>query len=185
VNGDAETPHPPSEGTRSLRTASPRDRAFLRDLSGRVFGRYGQYDRMVPQWLGGPGVSGWIALESQEPVGFALTCLARLPARWSIPGVPLRLRERPAAMAVDLLAIAIVPERQGRGLGGWLLDEVIARARQTARTTDLPLAGVTLTVAADNRPARRLFARAGFRDLPGPHGTYPHGQPALHLALPL
>lgn len=52
------------------------------------------------------------------------------------------------------LAIAVRPEHSGRGLGGALLDRVIALAQPIYR-------GIVLSVRADN-PAQRLYARHGF-----------------------
>lgn len=52
------------------------------------------------------------------------------------------------------LAIAVRPQHVGRGLGGALLDRLIALAR--------PLyPGIVLSVRAEN-PAQRLYARHGF-----------------------
>ena len=180
---------PPSAATderpeRRLRPASPRDRAFLAELSGRVFGKYGDYDRLIPEWLGGPGVRGLIALDGDEPVGFALTCLVQLPDLWRIRR-RARGPSRRGGMAVDLLAIAVVPERQGRGVGRWLLREVVARARDMAGSTDLPLVDVTLTVARENDAARRLFESVGFREVQRERTTYPRGQEAVQMALPI
>ena len=47
-------------------------------------------------------------------------------------------------------------ERAGRGIGGALIDRVIAHARAHG------LAQLTLTCTADNLPARRVYERAGF-----------------------
>ena len=155
----------------ALRPGGRADRGFVRELAGRVFADLGEYDRMIPEWLGGPGVRCRVALEDGERVGFAVICLARLP--------------RSTELAVDLMAIAVVPEAQGAGLGRWLLELVIEEAEELARTTDLPVTQVTLTVADVNDRARRLFESCGFRPAPGPPGTYPAGQSAVKMALPL
>jgi GNAT superfamily N-acetyltransferase len=155
----------------AMRPGGRADRGFVRELARRVFAAYGEYDRMIPEWLGGPGVRCRVALEDGERVGFAVICLARLP--------------RSTELAVDLMAIAVVPEKQGAGLGRWLLELVIEEAEQLAESTDLPLTQVTLTVADANERARRLFESRGFRAAPGPPGTYPAGQPAVKMALPL
>ncbi len=55
---------------------------------------------------------------------------------------------------VQVLDIELVPEAQGRGVGTWLLGEIIARAR--ARDRD-----VVLRVLQPN-PARQWYARLGF-----------------------
>jgi ribosomal protein S18 acetylase RimI-like enzyme len=52
------------------------------------------------------------------------------------------------------LAIAVLPERAGQGVGGALLGRLIALARPH-------YSGIVLSVRADN-PARRLYERHGF-----------------------
>jgi ribosomal protein S18 acetylase RimI-like enzyme len=53
------------------------------------------------------------------------------------------------------LAIAVLPDHRGRGLGGRLLRELLDSAASR-------FSAVSLSVRADN-PARRLYERAGFR----------------------
>ena len=168
---------------RSVRPGEPADRGFVRALARRVFSVYGEYDRVLPEWLGGAGVRSFVALEDGQRVGFALTCLSRLPPplrdvnRRTPPGV------RP--LALDLMAIAIAPERQRRGLGRWLLGVVVETAEGLTRSADLPVAAVTLSVAEGNRPAHRLFERCGFRRFAEEDGRYPGGQVAWRMVRPL
>jgi ribosomal protein S18 acetylase RimI-like enzyme len=56
--------------------------------------------------------------------------------------------------SIPELSIAILPDYRGQGLGGRLLDELLALAR-------LRYPGVSLSVTLAN-PARRLYERAGF-----------------------
>jgi len=56
---------------------------------------------------------------------------------------------------VRVLDISLVPDARGKGVGGWLLQNVLEEADRLA-------APVTLHVAAGN-PARRLYERLGFR----------------------
>jgi ribosomal protein S18 acetylase RimI-like enzyme len=53
----------------------------------------------------------------------------------------------------------VVPERRGRGLGFELLSTVVSWAR------DAKARRVVLRVTCDNTTARRLYVRAGFKDL--------------------
>lgn len=65
-----------------------------------------------------------------------------------------------AALDLERAAIEAVyvrAEHRGRGIGRRLLSGLLAEARGQG------LARLTLTVAADNAPARALYARAGFR----------------------
>lgn len=163
---------------RVLRAAGRGDRPFLRDLSRRVFSRLGRYDRMVPEWLDGPGACGIIALEDGERVGFAITCLVSLSYG---AGPPRGAAAEPARkrMGLDLLAIAVVPARHRTGIGRWLLGEVIADAARRAAPAPVE---ILLTVAQDNLPARSLFEAHGFRALPEAVDPYPSGVPALRMA---
>jgi [ribosomal protein S18]-alanine N-acetyltransferase len=67
----------------------------------------------------------------------------------------------------EILTFAVAPVAQGQGLGAALLSEALvqARARDVRR--------VFLEVAADNVPARALYARAGFVQAGLRRGYYP------------
>lgn len=62
-----------------------------------------------------------------------------------------------------IIDISLLPETSGRGIGGQLLDRVMAEAATAGRT-------VSLRVASGN-PARRLYLSKGFRET---------GQEGLH-----
>lgn len=156
---------------RRLRPAGPGDRTFLRDLADDAFSHLGEYARMVPRWIDGPGASGIIALEDDQRVGFAITCLTVAPVAGPSP-----------RMGLDLMAIATVRSRRRTGVGRWLLDAVLDEARRLSGS--LPIAEVTLTMEEGNTPALRLFESRGFRRLRG-LAAYPRGQRALNFSLPL
>ncbi|WP_092862747.1 ribosomal protein S18-alanine N-acetyltransferase [Quadrisphaera sp. DSM 44207] len=59
----------------------------------------------------------------------------------------------------DVQTLAVAPAGQGRGLGRALLEALVERARERGA------ASVLLEVRADNEPARRLYAAAGFEHL--------------------
>jgi ribosomal-protein-alanine N-acetyltransferase len=90
---------------------------------------------------------------------------------------------RAVADEAEILTLAVCPRARRRGLGGWLVGEgaVEAAARGAVR--------LFLEVAADNAPARALYARAGFAEAGRRPGYYarPDGgrQDALLLALNL
>jgi ribosomal protein S18 acetylase RimI-like enzyme len=98
----------------------------------------------VEDW-GRPGDLGVVATEDARPVGAAWV---RLPT----PAM------RATAAYVDdetpELAIAVVPDRVGGGVGGAVLGELLLRA-------DGRYPAIVLTVRAGN-PARRLYERHGF-----------------------
>jgi ribosomal protein S18 acetylase RimI-like enzyme len=146
----------------SLAQAGEEDRDFVRQLSGRVFARFGDYDRTLPVWMGLPEIETILARVDEERVGFAMYGTKTLS-----PGT------------LDLLAIAVAPEKQSQGIGRRLLRhcEEVARRRGTAEGR----CEIEVTVADDNERARRLFEGSGYLIVPGEHGSYPQGQLALTL----
>jgi ribosomal-protein-alanine N-acetyltransferase len=77
----------------------------------------------------------------------------------------------------EILSVAVVSSKRGKGLARRLLDLNLRRlAGLGART-------VFLEVDESNVPARRLYRRAGFRDVGRREGYYPAGQGAAALIL--
>jgi ribosomal-protein-alanine N-acetyltransferase len=66
---------------------------------------------------------------------------------------------RLAAGEAEILSVAVAPARRGHGLARKLLD------LHLRRLAGLGAAAVFLEVDEDNAPARRLYARAGFREV--------------------
>ncbi|CUX80591.1 MAG: ribosomal-protein-alanine N-acetyltransferase RimI [Roseibaca calidilacus] len=58
----------------------------------------------------------------------------------------------------EVLTFAVAPQAQGRGMGAALLAQALAQAKSRG------VGRIFLEVAADNAPARALYARAGFRE---------------------
>ncbi len=141
------------------RTAA--DRAFVGRLSAEVFSRFGDYDVMLPAIMNRPEARTVFAEVEGQPVGFAI---------YSLEGI--------AECEVDLVAIAVVPAWQSRGVGQRLLAYVESEARRLL-VRDRPI--VRLTVAEDNARARTLFERSGYVPIVGERGTYPRGQPLIGL----
>ena len=91
----------------------------------------------------------------------------------------------------EVMTLAVAPWAQGRGVGGVLLDALLAAA------VDRGAGRVMLEVRADNAAARALYAAAGFEQVAVREGYYrlgstvpdgvPSGVPvdALVLRLPL
>jgi ribosomal-protein-alanine N-acetyltransferase len=59
----------------------------------------------------------------------------------------------------DVMTVAVVPDRRGRGLGDMLLEELLRLA------ADGGAEAVMLEVRADNVAARRLYERHGFEEV--------------------
>lgn len=94
---------------------------------------------------------------------------------------------RGVADEAEVLTLAVRPEARGRGLGGQLLAQGVARARAQGA------ARVFLEVAEDNAAALALYRRSGFAEAGRRRGYY--GRPdgsrrdallfSLNLAAPL
>ena len=76
---------------------------------------------------------------------------------------------RIAAGEAEILSVAVAPARRGQGLARSLLN------LHLRRLAGLGARAVFLEVDEDNAPARRLYARAGFREVGRRAGYYQHG----------
>jgi GNAT superfamily N-acetyltransferase len=120
-----------------------------RGACGRPRNRYGPPQlRRYFVGMGRPGDAGVVAVTADG---------ARLGVAW----YRLFSAEEPGwgFIAVDVpeLAMGVVPEARGRGIGGALLDALLALAREQG------FRALSLAVDRQN-PARRLYERKGFRD---------------------
>lgn len=152
----------------TIRAATPADLAFVRALAAREFAAFGDYGRIVDEWLAHDGLLTFVADGDGGPVGFTMVGFYRLEEATT-----------PQPYAADLLAIAVSPSVQRRGVGRALLEHAVATARAARRR--LPVRELRLSVADTNTRARRMFAAAGFVEEPGDHGLYDGGQRALHM----
>lgn len=146
----------------SIRAAERGDGDFIRSLARSVFLVYGSYDQYLAEWFSSAEVSTYVAELSGTPAGF---CMMRIhPAGPTTP------------VTAELLAIAVAPELQSRGVGNALLAKCFA----VSRASDPPALEMRLSVAEGNARAQRMFARNGFRITPS-SGVYPAGQRALFM----
>ena len=141
--------------------AGATDVDFVRRLSAAVFARFGDYEGVLPALMDDPRMRTVVAWSGSTRVGFAMY----LPVD-DIPG------------EIDLVAIAVEPAWQARGVGRALLafveDEALTLAPGGASS-------VRLTVAEDNAVARRLFEGTGYRPIRGERGRYDGGQRSMGL----
>jgi ribosomal-protein-alanine N-acetyltransferase len=79
----------------------------------------------------------------------------------------------------EILSIAVTAPRRGRGLAGRLID------LHLRRLAGLGVAALFLEVDEDNTPARRLYTRAGFREVGRRPAYYPGGRRQASAALVL
>jgi ribosomal protein S18 acetylase RimI-like enzyme len=148
-----------------IRRARPADHPWITRLAANVYVELGDYGQIIPSWLLHPGVLAYIEEGGQAPRGFILL------------GFYEPTGER--ACVADLLAIAVSPEHQRRGIGRRLLDYAIDLAELIGAKNGVD--EIRLTVAETNRPGRRLFGAAGFSVLDADHGLYDGGQRAIRM----
>ena len=122
----------------TLSTATPRDAASLAALHAASFNR-GWSEHEFEQLLTDRNVVADRATARRRNVGFILS--------------------RRAADEAEILSVAVARASQGRGLARHLLD------LHLRRLAGLGLRAVFLEVDEGNTPARRLYARAGFREV--------------------
>lgn len=134
--------------------AHPRDAAAIAALHKQAFRRGWDEDEVCGLLLD-RAVSAHLILARRAVAGFILS--------------------RMAADEAEILSVAITPARRGRGLSRQLLDfHLRSLAGRGAHT-------VFLEVDEHNDPARRLYGRAGFREVGRRQGYYQSGATALVL----
>ena len=144
-----------------FRLATQDDRDFISQLSASVFSMFGNYDDILTNWFLQPGVLTIIVMEETDPLGFAMLGLAREGDFESYAG--------------ELLAMAVIPEYQRRGIGNALLTNIESLALQYG------LSELHLHTARDNKAACSFFKKAGFKIIGFRQSYYPKGQPALMM----
>jgi len=141
-----------------LSEASARDAAAIATLHAASF-RRGWSDGELEQMLHERNVVAHRATAGRVLHGFILSRLAGGEA--------------------EILSVAVASARRGRGLARALLN------LHLRRLAGLGVAAVFLEVDEDNEPARRLYQRAGFREVGRRPGYYQHGPDRTATALVL
>lgn len=156
-----------------IRRADVADHPWIVATGAEAYRDLGDYARILPSWLTQPGVLAWIEEDLQHHGrGFAML------------GFYMERDEQTGPRVVaDLLALAIQPAFQRRGLGGKLLGHVIDVAERVAPTSHID--ALRLTVAEDNLGAQQLYLRTGFTVVDHGTVTYDQGQRALRMSRPL
>jgi ribosomal-protein-alanine N-acetyltransferase len=151
-----------------VRRGNAGDGEFVRQVAIDVFHHLGDYGRILPTWLLHEGVLTHVAEEAGTPMGYTMLGFYPTGSGGS------------SGLVADLLAIAVSPRAQGRGVGKKLLQHAIDHVRDSQKR--LPVREIKLSVADTNLRARRMFTQFGFVLVPGEHGYYDGGQVALHMA---
>ena len=157
-----------------IRRAEVADHPWIIATGADAYRDLGDYTRILPSWLEQPGVLAWIDHDVQgRGRGFAMLGFYMED--------PTGTGASPQVVA-DLLALAVLPAQQGKGIGTKLLEHVIEVAERVAPSSSIN--ALRLTVSETNTGAQRMYARAGFRVIDG-SATYDRGQRALRMARPL
>jgi ribosomal-protein-alanine N-acetyltransferase len=143
-----------ARGEPTLSPATARDAASLAALHAASFSR-GWSESEFEQLLTDRTVVTDRAMSARRNVAFILS--------------------RRAADEAEILSVAVARAWQARGLARRLLD------LHLRRLAGFGLRAVFLEVDEDNEPARRLYARAGFREVGRRPGYYSGGKSALVL----
>jgi ribosomal protein S18 acetylase RimI-like enzyme len=153
-----------------IEAGRPEDASAVESLAAEVFAAYGDYGQIIPRFYSTQGVHPFVARDAGELIGFVL--LGFLPWTGGAAGKDWWVG--------DLLAIAVAPDRQGRGIGRRLMGEVDRLVSEMADWRDLK--EIQLTCAADNEGGLAFFDRLGYRVVERNHGNYSNGQSAWRLA---
>ncbi|MCK0198013.1 GNAT family N-acetyltransferase [Ancylobacter sp. 6x-1] len=144
----------------ALRVATSRDAAALAGLHAGAFHiawDAAEFERLLADRLS----LAFLATDGPQgaPIGFILT-------RGVLP-------------ETEILSVAVAPRWRGRGLGRQLVEAVFGRLAAEGYTT------VFLEVEEGNAAARKLYARAGFREIGRRSGYYrtQGGVPAAALTM--
>ena len=143
----------------TVRPATSDDVPALGALEVTLFGPDAWSEDLVLSEVEGPHRHAVVAVEDDEPVGYAVTMLA--------------------ADLVDLQRIGVHPERQRQGLARRLLDEVVGHAREEGASRML------LEVSAANTVALAFYAAAGFVEIDRRRRYYRDGTDAVVMRLSL
>lgn len=146
----------------SLGPAESFDEDFIKRLSRDVFDIYGPYEETIPSWFRSGRSETIVARAENTPVGFAM--LGILNSRYDFHSVS------------ELLAIAVEPKWQCKGIGESLLKEADRKA------VEMGIKRIFLHTAMDNLKAQRLFSRVGYRPWEIKRSFYPQGQDAYVMA---
>jgi len=156
----------------SIEPSEPSDVEQVHSLSKEVFGIYGDYSKVLPRFFSSQGVTTYVARAGDELAGFIM--LGFLP--WS------QGAKEGAPWIADLLAIAVAPKHQRKGIGGRLMQQVLELVEQMSEWRDVR--EIHLTCAESNNGGMRFFERHGFKVVDPDHGSYSSGQKAVRMARP-
>lgn len=145
--------------TRRLREVDLGDLSRLARLHAQCFPEDRWDARALAELLAMAGASGHLIEEAGKtlPLGLILDLVAGDTA--------------------EILTLGVAPSARREGIARTLLDDLAARARAAGAMQ------ITLEVAADNLPARRLYERGGFSETGRRPGYYRRGAQTIDALL--
>ncbi len=159
-----------------IRRAELADHPWIVATGAEAYADLGDYTRILPSWLEQPGVLAWIDHDiGNRGRGFAMLGFY---LEQSEPPATIPQTMQSSTVVADLLALAVLPSYQRRGIGTKLLHHVIEVAERVAPSSKIT--SLRLTVSETNTSAQRMYARNGFRVVDG-SATYDRGQRALRM----
>jgi ribosomal protein S18 acetylase RimI-like enzyme len=176
----------PGEGQRiRFRSATRRDFNFIRHLSAEVFDIFGDYGTFLPRYLDHPAVQTTVCEVDGKPCGFIMVALVIgdriLPWERDLwQGLRRQEDAESGSLDAEVVAIAVEPGYQGRGLGRMLMEQALTYVSRCPG----PVRSIQLNVAHTNSRAMEFFRRQGFQLVDAADGTYPRGQRSIRMALP-
>jgi ribosomal-protein-alanine N-acetyltransferase len=138
-----------------IRNGTLVDRDFVADLARRVFSEYGEYDRILPACLEDPQFHTLVTEQEDRPAGFCMLSIG--------DGIG------------EVVAVAVDPLWQGRGIGRQLMQAIVEDAR------GMGIRLLVLKTATRNLSARGMFQRVGFEETGRVAGYYTGGQTAVGM----
>lgn len=115
------------------------DQSFIKELSQALFSEYGEYGSFLPSFLERKEARVWTASHGKSKVGFIIVA----------PYEEL-------SETFEVVAVALAPRYQGRGIGKLLLDVALKFMK------DSNLENVVAHVAQGNNASFNLFISKGF-----------------------
>lgn len=143
-----------------IRRAYEGDASFIRSLSKMVFSKYGPYDGILGSFFQEGGGPCFIAEAGGLRCGFLIL------------GRPFGEADKGE---VEIVALAVSPRMQRRGIAGALLE----KAEDTLRHAGV--SHVLIHTGLDNKPALAFFEARGFTPLEIRPSFYPMGQSAAAM----
>ncbi|AEH45055.1 GCN5-related N-acetyltransferase [Thermodesulfatator indicus DSM 15286] len=141
-----------------LRQGEPKDKSFI-SQAAYEFQKFGPYHEIIPRWFDDPWIKTYI-LEIERPVGFIML------------GPMFNSFWQPY---IDITAIFVAPEWQGKGLGTFMLKAAEKISRKEGYRY------LRAHVGFENKKALALFKKANYVIKKKIDNYYPSGLGAYEL----